>query len=210
MGFIPTITCRKCRRQYSGLLKKCPHCGTRRQSVSTRPAATTDSVQKGTAASARALENNQWQLIFGLILLAAVMLSVIVLITAGINGREEAAAPTDDISLLSPPPSTAVTETPTPTPTPTPVVAPTSVSIYFLTDPVESGFTTIVGESVQLNASVYPLDIASVVEWRSTDESVFTVDQTGKVTGKGAGTATLIASCGGIQDECQVIVRQSW
>ena len=65
MGFIPTITCRKCRRQYSGLLKKCPYCGARRQAVSSRPAATTDSVQKGTAASARAASNNVWQLAFG-------------------------------------------------------------------------------------------------------------------------------------------------
>ncbi|MGE4353727.1 MAG: Ig-like domain-containing protein [Oscillospiraceae bacterium] len=179
--------------------------------MSSRTAATTDSTQKGSAASARAVENNKWQLLFGLILLAAVMLSVIVLITASLSGREaDDSSGDNNIDMVSPPPSTAPTPTPTPTPTPSPSETPTSVAIYFLTDPVENGFTTIVGESVQLNASVYPLNISSTVEWRSTDESVFTVDQTGKVTGVGAGTATLIASCGGIQDECQVIVKESW
>lgn len=213
MGFIPTITCRKCRRQYSGLLKKCPHCGARRQTESSRPAATTDSVQKGTAASARAASNNVWQLAFGLILLAVVMLSVIVLITTSLNDREASSKPNNPDDLVPPVVSAALPDTtpsPSPTPTPTPAVQPTSLSVYYNTSQVDTGFTHIVGQSLQLTATVYPIDLAVDVSWRSTDETVFTVDQTGLVTGVAPGNATLIVSCGELQKEIPVIIKQSW
>ena len=214
MGFIPTITCRKCRRQYSGLLKKCPYCGARRQAVSSRPAATTDSVQKGTAASARAASNNVWQLAFGLILLAVVMLSVIVLITTSLNSREAQKDPNTPDNLVSPPPISAalpdISPSPSPSPSPTPAVQPTSLSVFYNTSPIDSGFTHIVGQTLQLSATVYPIDLAADVQWRSTDETVFTVDQTGLVTGVGSGKATLIVSCGELQKEIPVIIKESW
>lgn len=211
MGLIPTITCRKCRRQYSGLLKKCPHCGARRQTVSTRTAATSDSVQKGSAASARAAENNIWQLAFGIILLAAVMLSVIVLITTSLNDREANGKdkPSDPPSA---PPSSAVSPSTSPTPSPSPSAQPTSITVYYQTSPLETtGFTHIVSPpDLQLSATVYPIELSVTVDWRSTDETVFTVDQTGLVSGIAPGSATLIVSCGDLQVEYPVIIRQSW
>ncbi|MGI6028071.1 MAG: Ig-like domain-containing protein [Candidatus Heteroscillospira sp.] len=217
MGFIPTITCRKCRRQYSGLLKKCPYCGARRQAVSSRPAANSDSVQKGTAAAGRAASNNVWQLAFGLILLAVVMLSVIVLITTSLSGREESTGPNSSPNLISPPPISAAlpdasaSPSTAPTPSPSPSAQPTSLAVFYNTNPIDNGFTHIVdGEPLQLTATVYPIDLAVTVEWRSTDETVFTVDDTGKVTGVAPGNAKLIVSCGELQKEYPVIIKQSW
>ena len=73
-----------------------------------------------------------------------------------------------------------------------------------------SGFTTVIGESVQLSATVYPISAETVVEWRSTDENVASVDATGNITGVGVGACTIIAECGGQQAECSVIVKESW
>lgn len=222
MGFVPNIVCRNCRRPYSGLLKKCPHCGARRQTESNRAAAGTDSVQKGTAASARAATNNVWQLAFGLILLAVVMLSVIVLITTSLSGREEIKDPSSG-SIATPPPvvSPAVSESPavaSPEPVNTPAAQqPTSLGVFYNTTPLDSGFTHIIdGEPLSITATVYPIDQQFKVEWRSTDEQVFTVTSTddsgmtASVKGVGEGRATLIVSCNGIDKELPVIIKQHW
>lgn len=69
--------------------------------------------------------------------------------------------------------------------------------------------TVAVGNSIQLNASVYPEDADDPgVEWSSDNTSVATVDATGKVTGVAAGDATItVASVdGGYTDQCKVTV----
>ena len=213
MGFIPQVTCRKCRRKYSALLKKCPHCGARREVESARAAAPSDSVQKGTPAAARTADNNVWQLAFGLFLLAAVMLAVIVLITTGLNDRE-AAGPGASNSLIATSPQVLpdTSPSPSPTPSPSPVVQPTSISVFYNTTPLDptTGFAHIIGQPLQLTATAYPLDASLTISWRSTDESVFTVDQTGLVTGVAVGSATLIVSCGELQAEFPVWIKESW
>ncbi len=57
------------------------------------------------------------------------------------------------------------------------------------------------GGSVQLSANIYPKDSASGkhIVWASTDESVATVDGTGKVTAKGEGTAFITATIDGTE-----------
>jgi len=218
MGFIPTITCRKCRRPYSGIYKKCPHCGARRQAESSRTAATTDSVQKGTAASARAATNNVWQMAFALILLTVVMLSVIVLITTSLNDRAEADDPNNPNNIVATPPeiSPAVTDPVVTTPVPTTAVQPTSLGVFYNTSPMDAGFTHIIdGAPLTLTATVYPIDQQFKIDWRSTDTQVFTVETTDNgatavITGKGVGSAKLIVSCGEIQKEIPVIIKQSW
>ena len=86
MGFIPQITCRHCGNQYMGILNRCPHCGTRRVKSSGRAAGTTTAASKGSAAAARLNINAQWQFIFGCIIVIAVIIAVIVLITASLGG----------------------------------------------------------------------------------------------------------------------------
>lgn len=206
MGLFPKITCQKCRREFSGHMNKCPHCGTRRQAVSSRAATTTDRARTARSSKA-AVTNAQWQFAFGLILVTVVMLSVVVLITTNLNSSSESAEAENNLPSEPTTIEPVVTATPAPTPTPTPVVTPTSIEIYYLTTPIDTGFTSSVGDELQLSASVYPLDITSTVSWRSTDTSVFTVDQTGKVVGVASGVASLIAECGGIQAECQVIIK---
>ena len=219
MGFVPNIVCKKCRRPYSGFLKKCPHCGARRQTESSRTAASTDSVQKGTAAAARAATNNVWQLAFGLILLAVVMLSVIVLITTSLNSREDSSEAGSTDLLASPPPvvTPAVDPVATPEPVNTPAVQPTSLGVFYNTTPLDSGFTHIIdGAALTITATVYPIDQNFKVQWRSTDDSIFTVvaaddsGMTATVTGKGVGRATLIVSCNGIEKQLPVIIKQNW
>ena len=65
-------------------------------------------------------------------------------------------------------------------------------------------------DSAQLNASVYPSDAANTsVAWASSDESVAAVDQTGKVTAKKKGTATITVTAqdgSGVKASCQVTV----
>jgi len=226
MSIIPTITCRKCGQKYSGLLRQCPHCGARRQAASQRAASGSDSVRRGTPAAARASSNAVWQLAFGLVLLAVVILSVIVLIVTSLNDREAKADPNSRDNLVAPPSISlpvsgspgvndpnAVSEV-TPSPTPTPTVGPTSLSVYYATSPLAStGFTHIVGQDLTLTATVYPIDITASVQWRSTDTSVFTVASSGNsgtVRGVAPGSATLIVSCGDLQLEYPVIIKEHW
>jgi len=219
MGLIPKITCRKCRRSYSGIYKKCPHCGARRQAETSRSAATTDSVQKGTSASAKAATNSMWQMAFALILLAVVMLSVIVLITTSLNDRAEADDPSNPNNIVATPPevSPAITDPVVTTPViNTPSVQPSSLGVFYNTTPLDQGFTHIIdGPPITITATVYPIDQQFEVKWRSTDTQVFTVepDETGAtavVTGKGVGRANLIVSCGEIQKELPVVIKQNW
>jgi hypothetical protein len=68
--------------------------------------------------------------------------------------------------------------------------AATGVSI------VESDQSVKVGETVQLSAVVSPEKAAKYAVWSSSDETVATIDQTGKVTAVGAGTATITVTVG--------------
>lgn len=86
MGFIPQITCRHCGNQYMGIFNRCPHCGTRRVRPSGRAAGSTTAASKGSAANARLNINTQWQFILGCVLVVAVIVAVIILVTASLGG----------------------------------------------------------------------------------------------------------------------------
>ena len=81
MSVIPKITCRRCGREYSGLRSRCPYCGTSRKKSAERIPLRTSSENAGTPAAEHAAVNTKWQLLFGGILLIAVVAAVIVLIT---------------------------------------------------------------------------------------------------------------------------------
>jgi len=67
------------------------------------------------------------------------------------------------------------------------------------------GFTQRVGDEVQLDKLIFPMDSGAEVTWSSTDEEVAVVDQTGLVTLVGPGNCYIKLSAGGLEDSCQVI-----
>ncbi len=207
MGFIPKTTCRRCFREYSGLRSRCPYCGTKKVKDSTRTPASTDSTVRGTAANSRAAANAKWQMIFGAIILAVVILAVIVLISVSINGDSGEGGGGTATASPSLTPQTTLTPTPTLTPSPTPTVSVTSITIIWSVDgQPRTEFAISAGSGIQMAATVYPLEVEADVVWSSSNEGIMTVDQTGYVTGVSTGSATLYAECGGVQAACTVYV----
>lgn len=62
------------------------------------------------------------------------------------------------------------------------------------------------GQDIDLDAVIYPVDSEAVVEWSSSDESIFTIDENGVLTPVSPGTAVVYAKCGGIMTNCTVYV----
>ena len=179
----------------------------------------TASENEGTPAAERAAVNTRWQMIFGLILLAAVVLAVIVLITVGLNdaksGTSGAAQNTpvqDTAAITSAEPDTSAlpsveTETPVPDePSPSPTAAVSSITLKYLGSE-RTEFTEAVGEVVPLTAEVYPTDVTEPVVWASSNESVARVNDSGEVTGVASGSTEITATCGGVTATCKVVVR---
>lgn len=208
MSVIPKITCRRCGREYSGLRSRCPYCGTSRKKSAERIPLRTSSTNAGTPAAEHAAVNTKWQLLFGGILLIAVVAAVIVLITVSLNAEKNSSAavdPTPPATVSSAAPVTTPTPPPTPTPTPTPTPSVTSVTITFLGSK-RTEFAAKVGDEVQLSATVYPTGTDQTVTWSSKDESVAKVSDKGVVTGVGKGTTTITAECGGVKADCTVYI----
>ena len=199
MGLFKTIVCRKCGREHSALRSSCPKCGARKQTLSNRTAASSDSVRNGTQSSRRAQQNTRYQLISGLLLVAAIIISVIVLIVTMVNGNYESYPTPTPSAELTPPP----TLEPTPTPTPTPIVE--TVTITFLGEDKDE-FSMRTGNTIKLDATIYPIEIEGPIEWTSTDEAVVIISEDGLVTATGTGSARIICRCYGAASECKVLV----
>ena len=70
----------------------------------------------------------------------------------------------------------------------------------------------IYGKTLQLTATVYPSNATDkTVTWKSSNKNVATVSSTGKVTAKGAGTATITVTTkdGGKKATCKVTVTKA-
>jgi uncharacterized protein YjdB len=144
-------------------------------------------------------------MIFGLLLVAAIIIAVIVLVTVSLNGENSKPAAT------TPPPSQApATQTPAPTPTPTPTPNVTSIKIYYYNSERTEFSVGIGGTPTPMNAVVYPKDVQADVNWSIGDESIATItvndDGTVEVTGVKAGNTTLTAECGGVKAVAKVYV----
>ena len=170
MSMIPEVKCRRCGESFSALRSRCPNCGTRRVSQSSRTPDTTPGTVKGTAAYERVSANTKWQMIFGLILVVAVILAVIVMVSTGVNGNDSPtgssiiAGRPNDVPESVPPTAEAV---PTPPPTPTP--APQKVEIRYTIDARErTDVTMAIGEILPLEAVILPTDISGTVTWKLT------------------------------------------
>ena len=177
MSMIPEVQCRRCGEMFSSMRSACPHCGTRRVVQSGRTPGTSAGTVKGTASYERAETNTKWQMIFGLILVVAVILAVIVMVSTSLSntdiGQQTKATPpvvTNAMPTMELPP--------TPPPTPTPNVEKIEIKFYETT--IESDFTMHVGdEALTLTALVYPLTIQGAqVEWSVDHEDVLKVTPT--------------------------------
>lgn len=69
-----------------------------------------------------------------------------------------------------------------------------------------SSASVVEGGSVQLTATLYPAGASGVITWTTSDDTYASVDQTGKVSGLAAGSATVTATCGTYTDTCTVTV----
>lgn len=178
MSFIPNVTCRRCGRQFSALRLRCPYCGTRRVRQSERVPASSGSADPGSPAGERAASNARWQLIFGGILLLAVILAVVVLVSISLNSSTK--EPVTTFPSFTPVSETQTPPPPTIAPTPTPQVE--SVNIW-VNGAATTGFTMAPrwnadGQTTVVSAVVFPNTITNAAEgvtWSSSDESVITV-----------------------------------
>ena len=203
MGFIPRITCRRCGRQFSGVRSRCPYCGTRRVSQSERSPSPTPGTVEGTPAAARSNINTKWQMTFGIILLAAIILAVIVLVSSNLNSSAKS-TPTPDLPLFS---FTPIPPPPTNSPTPVPKLEKISITFYAR---VVEDFALDIDGTLQLKAVATPADVAieGYVKWTSKDPTIATVDDTGLVTGVSPGSVILTVECFGVTSETICRVRQ--
>ena len=216
MSFIPRVTCRRCGRQYSGLRGRCPYCGTRRVKQSDRVPATSASTDPSTAAGERAASNARWQLIFGGILLLAVILAVVVLVSISLNSSTQGGPVTTVPPVTG---TTAPPPTPTPPPPPTPTPTIESVTIYYNNAAAtDTGYTMDPrwngpGETLTISVMIYPqtstIDPSDIV-WSSSDESVITVtpSDTGTtctLTQVGNGSCTITVSVFGVSDTLPMV-----
>ena len=204
MSMIPEVKCRRCGATFSSMRSRCPNCGTRRVAQSGRAPSTTPGTVKGTASYERAETNTKWQMIFGLILVVAVILAVVVMVSTSLDGSDSS----NKSTAITPPVVTeyvpVIEAAPTAEPTPTPTVE--SIKIFFYTDVKKDDFTMHVGESVPLTAQVLPLTIQGVkVEWTSANTDCLTVTSkddlncTVECIGSVGGGVKLTASCLGVE-----------
>ena len=167
MPMIPEVKCRRCGETFSSLRSRCPNCGTRRVAQSGRTPAPTPGTVKGTAAYERAETNTKWQIIFGLILIAAVILAVIVMVTSSLDGADVKQQTTS----ITPPVVTeyvpVIEAAPTPEPTPTPNVE--GLRVMFYTTEIQTDFTIWVDDPIDLTVQVMPLTLQGL-KVENTDE----------------------------------------
>ena len=184
MSVIPQVKCRRCGETFSALRSRCPNCGTRRVSQSGRTPAPSSSNVKGTAAYERAETNTRWQMIFGLILVVAVILAVIVMVSTSLSGLDNQSGKSNNTVISAPSPTpvdTAPTVEPPPTPTPTPTPTVEAITVQCFGTNVRDEFTMHLSSDpkVTLQASVLPMEVFTAenthITWKSSDTSLFTV-----------------------------------
>lgn len=179
MKLIPETKCRRCGQSFSSLQNKCPNCGTRRVGQSGRTPAPTPATVDGTDARARNDANMKWQMIFGGILVVAVILSVIVMVSTSLSGKSSSVIKTTPSPTPVSVAATPVVEAPpTPTPTPMPTLEKLNITYYGV---AKEDITMRVGDDpLPLAAGWTPADITGRVTWKSSDPSVLkvTVDST--------------------------------
>ena len=193
---------------------RCPNCGTRRVTQSGRTPSPTPGTVQGTASYERAETNTKWQIIFGLILVAAVILAVIVMVTSSLEGADVQQRGT----AITPPVVTqyvpVIEEAPTPEPTPTPNVE--GLRVMFYTTEIGEDFTIWVDDPIDLTVQVMPLTLQGLrVDWESSNTDILTVEKTDEYAvhvechdnGDLPSSCKLKVSCAGFEKEITVYCR---
>ena len=217
MKIIPEVQCRRCGEVYSSLRTSCPACGTRRVSQSGRTPVATPGTVKGTAAYDRTEANAKWQMIFGLILVVAVILAVIVMVStsldgvdSGVTGKPAVSAKPEKGQEDEQGGIPVVEAPPTPAPTPTPSVEKVQIR-YATTESLE--FAMHMGETpITVNAVAYPVTIENpVFTWSCSnpDAMKITVSEdtkecTCEILQAINGGVKLKVSCFGVEKEIPV------
>ena len=171
MGMIPEVKCRRCGETFSSLRSRFPNCGTRRVAQSTRTPGTTPGTVRGTASYERAETNTKWQMIFGLILVVAVILAVIVMVSTSLDGADNVPSKvTPPVAVTNQLPQ--IEAAPTASPTPTPSLE--KIDIQFYTNSIETDFTLSKSEdAITLTAVPYPMTVQGVrFTWSVSDDSM--------------------------------------
>lgn len=163
---------------------------------------------------------------FGLTLVAAVILSVIVMVSTNLNGLDTGnvrSTPTPASQLNATDFMPVVESAPTPEPTPTPTVEAIRIYSYKTDITAEKNWPTLSlsrdtdanGKqyTMQITATVIPMDIENpVVTWEVSDPDVLHIEpmsdnpngilawQTGVVSGG----VTLTATCNGVSQSCKI------
>lgn len=220
------VKCRRCGATFSSARSRCPNCGTRRVVQSSRSPSGTPGTIKGTAANERSKANVKWQMAFGLILVASVILSVVVMVSTNLNGLDTGSVrstPTPASELDASGFMPVVESAPTPEPTPTPAVEAIRIYSYTTDITAEKNWPLLslkrdvneAGEPYVMNitATIIPMDIENpVVTWEVSDPDVLHIEkmtdnpngikawQTGTI----AGGVTLTATCNGVSQSCKI------
>ena len=202
MAKIPKVICRGCGCEFSALRADCPQCGLRRtigDTIQPSPPPARRPRPESGGASAR----SSWQLVVGVLLIAAAVLAVALMLLAGRSGQ--AVRPIK----ATPTPSPTYEPRPTPTPSPTPTVD--NIKIFFMNKEITAeagGFTMYVGDPpLTISARAYPNDKLSDARftWRVTDNtkakltpSADTQSCEVEVLASAGGYITLTAECFGV------------
>ncbi len=171
MSMIPEVKCRRCGETFSSMRSRCPNCGTRRVTQSTRTPGTTPGTVKGTVSYERAETNTKWQMIFGLILVVAVILAVIVMVSTSLDSADTVVSKaTAPIAVTNNVPQ--IEAAPTPSPTPTPTLERIEIKNYENTL-TEFSMRLSNNEVVKLTAVPYPMTVEGVkFTWSVSDDTV--------------------------------------
>ena len=184
MARMPVVSCERCGKEFSALRAECPYCGQRRtigrpeyavrapqasrrprtervepvrgeRPVRQTPPPRPERVERGERGE-RPRRRASWQLLFGLLLIAAAIVAVVLMVLTSKAGGSGTYVP-------SPSPSAALqTIPPRPSPTPSPTPTVNSVKIFFLDNEITAeagGFTMYVGDApLTIRARAYPND----------------------------------------------------
>ena len=228
MGMIPEVKCRRCGESFSSMRSRCPNCGTRRVTQSSRTPSPTPGTVKGTVAYERAETNTKWQLIFGLILVVAVILAVIVMVSTTLNnidgqtpGRATMPLPTENVMPT-------IDAAPTAEPTPTPTIERVAILYLGLSTDELGDDQKVAGarsptmslsneETIHVTAAAYPVTIMvdpSQIHWSSSDPDVLQVtvnpdDGSCDITivGTKGGGVIITAEIYGVEGSCRIYTR---
>ena len=205
MSMIPEVKCRRCGETFSSLRSRCPNCGIRRVTQSGRSPAPTPGTVRGTASYDRAEANTTWQMIFGLILVVAVILAVIVMVSTSLDGADKVPSQiTPPVAVTSNVPS--IEAPPTAPPTPTPTLERIEIKYYekTLTDCLMH-----LGDAPLIVTAVpYPLTIQGVkINWSVSDDTVLQITPSEdsmkcelNIIGTIAGGVRVTAECFGVEE----------